>query len=79
MFKLCIGDIVTISADGLAGTKSSNTYVVATAGAQKLTWGASAVSGVSLKLLETTYFSIADGSIGTQRVTAYRFVVEAVA
>jgi len=78
-FKLEVGDIVTISIDGVAGTKSTNTYVVATNNTAKLTWAAAAVSGVSLKLLETTYISIADGSIGTQRTTAYRFVVEALA
>lgn len=30
---------------------------------------------LSLKLLETTYISIADGSIGNQRTTAYKFEV----
>jgi hypothetical protein len=57
-FKPMIGDILTISTDGLGGTKGVNTYVVATSGTEKLTWGASAVSGLSLKLLETTYISI---------------------
>jgi hypothetical protein len=78
-FKLQLGDIVTISADGLAGTISTNTYVVATNGDYKLTWAAAPVSGVSLKLIETTYISIADGSIGNQRTTAYRFEVVALA
>lgn len=78
-FKLAVGDIVTLTADALAGTKSTNTYIVATTNTPKLTWAAAAISGVSLKLLETTYISIADGSIGTQRTTAYRFVVEAIA
>jgi hypothetical protein len=31
---------------------------------------------LSLKLLDTTHISIADGTIGTQRVTAYEFEVE---
>jgi len=36
---------------------------------------ATAALKLSLKLLATTYISIADGSIGTQRVTAYKFEV----
>ena len=30
---------------------------------------------ISMKLLGVTYISLADGSIGNQRVTAYQFVV----
>jgi hypothetical protein len=78
-FKPQKGDILLLTGDALGGTKGTNTYVIATNGSVKLTWGASAISGLSLKLLETTYISIADGSIGTQRTTAYRFVVEATA
>lgn len=77
--KLEVGDIVTLTDDALAGTKSTNTYVVATNNTAKLTWSADAISGLSLKLIDTTYISIADGSIGTQRTTAYRFYVEALA
>jgi hypothetical protein len=79
VFKPQVGDIITLSSDAVAGTKSSNGYVVATNNAAKLTWAASAVSGLSLKLLETTYISIADGTIGTQRQTAYKFEVVAIA
>jgi len=63
----------------LGGSKASNEYVVAVDGSFKLTWGASAISGLSLKLIETTYISIADGTIGTQRTAAYKFEVVAVA
>lgn len=77
-FKPQVGDIMRISADGVAGTKSTNEYVVATNNAWKLTWAASAVSGLSLKLIRTSYISIGTGSIGTQRVTAYDFEVVAV-
>lgn len=78
-FKPEIGDLITLNDDALTGTKGANGYVVATDGDFQLNWGASAVSGLSLKLIETTYFSIGLGSIGTQRVTAYLFEVVAVA
>lgn len=78
-FKLELGDILTISTDGLTGSVSTGDFAVATNAQYKLAWSASAVSGVSLKRLETTYISIADGSIGTQRTVAYRFVVTALA
>lgn len=71
-FRISTGDIVTLTDAALAGTKSTNGYVVATNGTVKLTWAAAPVSGVSLKLLDTTYISIPDGTIGTQRVVAYR-------
>ena len=77
-FKPQLGDIVTMTADGLAGTKSTNTFVNATdtTGGLKPVWGATQTSSVfSMKLIETTYISIADGSIGNQRVTAYKFEV----
>ena len=80
IFQPQVGDIISMSADALAGTKSTNTYVVATNTADQLTWASAAVSGLSLKLIDgSDYVSIADGSIGGQRVTMYKFIVEAVA
>lgn len=79
VFQPKVGDIITMSADALVGSSVTGNYVVATATDFQLNWAAAAVSGLSLKLLETTYISIADGSIGNQRVTAYRFEVVAVA
>ncbi|MBA4463707.1 MAG: hypothetical protein H2B01_05945 [Nitrosopumilaceae archaeon] len=78
-FKPQIGDLITLTDDVITGTKSTNGFVVATNGDYQLNWGASAVSGLSLKLLGTTYISIGLGSIGTQRVTAYQFEVVAIA
>ena len=72
-----IGDRVRLSADALGGTKGSNTAVVATNDDYKLNWGA-AISGLTLTLLGTTYISVADG-FGSQRVTAYDFIVSAIA
>jgi len=79
-FQLSLGDLVTLSADGVAGTKSTNGFVVATNAAQKLTWAAAAVSGVSLKLIATNYLSIGTADLGaTGRVDAYLFEVVALA
>lgn len=76
-FKPQIGDIIVATADAFGGTKSTNGFVVATNAQTKLQWAASAVSGLTLKYIEDTYLSIGTGSIGTQRVTAYRFEVVA--
>lgn len=77
-FKPQLGDIVTMTADGLAGTKSTNTFVNATnsTGGLKPVWGSTQTASVfSMKLLETTYISIGTGAIDSQRVTAYKFAV----
>jgi hypothetical protein len=71
VFKPQVGDEVVLSADALAGTKSSNTYVVPANDAAKLTWAAS-TSGVSLALEYKGDFSI---SVGSERVTGYKFLV----
>jgi len=70
-FKIQVGDIITVNAEALAGTLVTGDYAVATNAAWKLTWAAAAVSGVTFYRRATTYFSLADGSIGTQRITAY--------
>jgi len=71
--KIQIGDIVTFSEDGLTGTKSTNTFVNATNADFQLTWGATqTASVVSFRLMETKTLSIGLGSIGTQRITAYK-------
>lgn len=75
---LKVGDRVRLSVDAIAGTMSTNTYIVATNADYQLNWAAAAISGLSLKLLGTSYISIAD-AFGSQRVTAYDFIVEAVA
>jgi hypothetical protein len=78
-FKLQVGDLLLMTADGLAGTKSTNGFVVATNASYKLTWGAAAISGLSLRYLGDEYVSIGSGNIDSQRVTAYAFEVVALA
>jgi hypothetical protein len=78
-FKPQVGDIMTLTADNLAGTKGANTFVVATNTAFALTWGAAAVSGLSLSLIEETTLSLGTGSIGSQKIVAYKFEVVAIA
>lgn len=79
--KLQIGDLVMLNAEALAGTKSTNEYVVATNATTALTWAAAAVSGVSLHLVATEYVSIPTGTSlqDQQRVTMYKFECVAVA
>jgi hypothetical protein len=79
VFRPVTGDILTLSADALSG--SLNTYAIITSGSWKAVWGGSAASGLTLKYLETTYISLPQaGAISeTQRPTAYKFVVSAIA
>ena len=81
VFKPQVGDIISLSAEALAGTKSTNGFVVGTNSAYALTWAAAAISGLSLKLLATDYLSApSTGAIGElQRFDIYRFEVVAVA
>lgn len=78
IIKPQIGDIVMMTADGLAGTQSTNTFVNATdsTGGLKPVWGATQTASVfSMELLATEYISIGSGAIDSQRVTAYKFEV----
>lgn len=76
-YRISVGDKIKVSAEALAGTQGANTFVVATADTMKLTWAAAAVAGVSFKLEAESYFSIPQGTIGSQRVKA--FILECVA
>lgn len=75
--RITVGDKIKVTAEALAGTKGENEYVVAANGTMKLTWAAAAISGVTFKLESESYFSIPQGTIGSQRVTAY--ILECVA
>lgn len=78
VFKPQLGDIIEMTADGLAGTKSTNTFVNATdtTGGLKPVWGATQTANVfSMKLLETSYFPYATGAIDSQRLVSYVFEV----
>lgn len=78
VFKPQLGDIFTVTADALAGTISTNTFINATdtTGGYKPVWGPTQTSSVfSAKLLATTYIPIGTGAIDSQRVTAYKFEV----
>jgi hypothetical protein len=82
VFRPVIGDIITLTADALSTASAAveSAYAVITSGSYKLYWAAGAVSGLTLTYLETTYFSKPTGAISeTQRVTAYKFAVSAVA
>jgi len=79
-FRPVVGDIITLTADALdSGTPQA--YATCVSGNWKLIWAGSGVNGLTLKYLETTYISLPQaGAISeTQRVTAFKFVVSAVA
>ena len=69
-FKPQVGDLVLVSADGISG--EANSYAVAANGTSKLAFAAEAIDGLSFKVVETTYISLARANnIGSQRVVAY--------
>jgi hypothetical protein len=69
-----VGDEIIISEDGLAGSRSTNTYVAPANNTGELTWAAD-TSGASLayELVETTYIKIPGATFYNTRKTAYKF------
>lgn len=75
-FKPEIGDIITMTT--LSGTQSTNQFVVATNGASGLTWSATApASTFAMKLIGADYIDLQTGSIGVNKVSAFKFEVVA--
>lgn len=69
-FKPQAGDLILISADGIEGDAAD--YAVAVDGEYKLAFADEAIEGLSFKVVETTYISVASANnIGSQRVAAY--------
>ena len=76
VFKPQIGDEMILSADALAGSVSTYVNATITTGGLHLYWGGSQTGSVlSMKLMATTYISLATGGIDDQRETAYQFQV----
>lgn len=73
------GDVVTLTSDAMTNAIGANTFAVAQNANYKLLWATAAISGLSLKLVETTYTVIASGqpSVLASRVTSYKFEVVA--
>ena len=75
-FKPQVGDIITISADGISGdyTDGTTKYVNAADGEFKLAFGTTQTSdALSFKILKPTYISVASANaIGSQRIVAYK-------
>jgi hypothetical protein len=65
-----VGDKILITADGFTGALGGNTFAVAADGQVKLVWASAVSTGLSYRLLATSYISLA-GGFGSQRVTAY--------
>lgn len=75
--RLVAGDKVRMSVDAISGTKGSNTLITAIDGSYKLEWASAAGTGLTLELVATRYFSIADSNgFGSQRTVAYDFIVQ---
>lgn len=76
-FKPVVGDIITITADGVSGSPSTGLYVnPQSSGSYTLAFGASATAdALNLYMIQETYVSIGSGAIDTQRVLAYKFEV----
>ena len=73
-YKPQVGDEIIISEDGLAGSKSSNTYVVPADNTGELTWAADAAStSLGYELVEATYIKIPGSTFYDTRKTAYKF------
>lgn len=70
------GDIITMTAEGFSNAVSTNTYANSADNQYTLAWGTSkSASALSFKLLDATYISKPDGSLGDdQRVTAFKLV-----
>lgn len=74
-FKPQVGDIITISADGIDGDYGDTMlYVNAVNGEFKLAFGATQTSNaLSFKIIKPTYISVASANaIGSQRIVAYK-------
>lgn len=74
-FKPQLGDILLMTAAGFTSGSVTEDFAVAKDGAYLLDWAAAPITGLTLKLLETSYISLATGAIDSQRVTAYRLEV----
>jgi hypothetical protein len=73
--KLSPEDIITITSDLLDSTTPA-AYAIASNGKYTWTWAATSSGCVTtLQYLNTTYIPSADGTIGSGRITAYRFRV----
>lgn len=74
-FKLNVGDIVTMTADGL-DSATAQAYAVPVTGTFKFAWAPAASTGLSLRYLSTTYIPVGSGSsIGSGRIVGFRFEI----
>ncbi len=73
--RLQLGDEIEISAEALDSSTPAAYAIPDDSGNYKWKWSAVTVNGCYLQYLATKYISIPDGTIGTGRVTTYRFRV----
>ena len=70
-YKIQVGDLITITAEGLSAAYNDEGYLVAQAASMKFKPNATAIAGVSYKVLKKTNITIANGGIGADSVPAY--------
>lgn len=74
-YKPQVGDIILVTADAFSNSFSAGTttHAAGQADSFELVWTiAESTTGLCYKYLQTKYISLADGSIGDQRITAYQ-------
>lgn len=74
-----IGNVFVVTADDMSNSRTAETFIVAQDASYKWAWNSTAISGLSAKLIETTYIPAPDGSMGLGRAVAYKFEVVALA
>lgn len=73
-YKPMVGDEIIISEDGLAGTKSTNTFVIPANGTGELTWAANAsTTSLGYQLVEATTITVPSSTFYADKITAYKF------
>ena len=72
-FKPKVGDIILMTGDGFtAGSGAASAFANAADADYHLIWAAAKGAGLDFAYISTSYVSIGDGSIGTQRTVAYK-------
>lgn len=76
VFKVKVGDIVTLTADAFTGAKgASDVYANAGDASFELAWSTTqAADSLSFAYLATTYIPIGNAAVSSGRVTAYKLV-----
>ena len=78
-YKIQVGDLVTMTAEGFSAPYNHEAYAVAQNGSNKLAFAGAAIEGVTYKVLGETQIVIASGNVGSNAVKAYLLECVAIA